>query len=348
MSIPILPLGSQGLKASALGYGAMGLTAFYGAPVDDDQGVAVMKKMYELGINLIDTAEAYRCMKDGKMVTNEALVGKAVKEIGRGNVVISTKHAPHGWEKLFMMLQGQKVELTKPEELRDVIRKSCEDSLKELDVDCIDLYYLHRMYQPPITIEQVMEVFKELVQEGKIKYVGLSEAPPDYIRRAHAIHPITAIQQEWSLIARDLEEEGGIVDTCRELGIGIVPYSPVARGFLSGQHQDKPAEDWRASVPFMKAENLAENSAVVKEIEAMATAKGITLSQLSLAWVCNQGKDVFPIPGTTKIPHLEDNAASAKVELTQDEMIKIEEAAKKIKGERGDERYLSMSFHGFK
>jgi len=222
--------------------------------------------------------------------------------------------------------------------------------LKELNVDCIDLYYLHRLYpkHTNITVEDTMEVFKELIQEGKIKYVGLSEAPPEIIRRAHKVTPLSAVQQEWSLIARDLEEDGGIVDTCKELGIAIVPYSPVARGFLSGAHQSQTPSDWRAQMPYLNEENLKDNVHVVKEIELMAKEKGVTLSQLSLAWVINQGNFVFPIPGTTKIKHLEENAKASEVILTVEERSKIADAASKIKGERGNESYMGTTFHAYK
>ena len=189
-----------------------------------------------------------------------------------------------------------------------------------------------------------MECFKELVAEGKIKYVGLSEAPPDYIRRAHAVTPISAVQQEWSLIARDLEAKGGVVDTCRELGIGIVPYSPIARGFLAGAHQDNTPKDWRASVPYLSENLRKSNVNIVKEIESLAKEKGLTLSQLSLAWVINQGDDVFPIPGTTNISHLEENAKAFNVTLTDEELQKVADAETKIKGNRGDAGYMEKTF----
>ena len=341
-SIEVRPIGSQGLKAGSLGFGAMGLTAFYGPPTEDEKSLSIIKQCIELGINLIDTAEVYRSKSTGEdYISNESVVGKAIKMIGREKVVICTKHFPGGWEAVWLRKSDQ----VKKEDLRNVIKTACENSLKELDVDCIDLYYLHRMYPKPITIEDVMEVYKELIEEGKIKYVGLSEAPPEVIKRAHKVTPISAVQQEWSLIARDLEEEGGIVDTCRELGIGLVPYSPVARGFLTGQYQDKPPADWRSGVPYMMEENLKENAVVVREIENLAKEKNITLAQLSLAWVINQGKDVFPIPGTTKISHLEENARAAQVELTHEEMTKIAAAAAKIRGERGNEGYMSMAYN---
>eukprot|EP00935_MAST-01C_sp_MAST-1C-sp1_P001238 g1238.t1 len=324
-------LGTQGLVCGAQGYGCMGLTAFYGKPKSDEESVALLKWCVQNGINMFDTAEAYAAKTDDGVLFNETVLGKAVKEIGRDKVVIATKHGPR---------QG----LTK-EQLRPAIRDACEASLKRLGVDTIDLYYLHRMYAKPIEIEDVMLIYKELVQEGKIKYVGLSEAPPEFIRRAHAVTPISAIQQEWSLIARDLEAKGSVVDTCRELGVGIVPYSPVARGFLSGQFQEDTPNDWRSTIPYMSAENQQTNVRVVKEIEALAASKGLTLSQLSLAWVMNKGVDVVPIPGTTSLSHLEENAMAASVKLTAAEMEAIGNAAAQIKGERGDERYMSGTFH---
>jgi len=341
MPIEVRKIGSQGLKASSLGFGAMGLTAFYGPPTADDESMKVLKRCLDLGVNFIDTAEVYRTdamnlrMKtDGeeKPKTNESVVGKAIKQFGRDKFVVCTKHIPGG-------LLGQKCETN--DDLRIVIKTACENSLKELGIETIDLYYLHRLY-PKFEIEDVMKVFKELVEEGKIKYVGLSEAPPEIIRRAHKVTPISAIQQEWSLIARDLEEKGGIVDTCRELGIGIVPYSPIARGFLTAERPEG-----RERFPYMSKDNLADNLKVIQEIEELAKKKGATISQLSLAWVINQGNDVFPIPGTTKINHLEQNIAAADVTLTKEELSKISEAAAKIKGERGNEDYMKRSFKAF-
>ena len=347
MTIQARNIGSQGLKASSLGFGAMGLTAFYGPPTADDESMKVIKRCLDLGVNFIDTAEVYRsdAMKlrekaagnqvedDGeKPITNESVVGKAMKLFGRDKFVVCTKHIPGG-------LLGQKCE--SKDDLRTVIKTACNNSLKELGIDTIDLYYLHRLY-PNFQIEDVMEVFKELIEEGKIKYVGLSEAPSEIIRRAHKVTPISAIQQEWSLIARDLEEKGGIVDTCRELGIGIVPYSPIARGFLTSERPQG-----RERFPYMSKDNLDDNIKVIQEIEELAKQKGATISQLSLAWVINQGIDVFPIPGTTKIKHLEENIAAAEIQLSKEELAKISEAAAKIKGERGNEEYMKRSFKAF-
>ena len=341
MSVTNRAIGGQGLTASSLGFGAMGLTTFYGAPTPDDQCMKVMKRCLELGVNLIDTAEIYRtdagkimsgAKEDSEVITNESVVGKAVQLFGRDKFVICTKHIPGG-------VAGRKCE--SKQDLREVIKTACNNSLKQLGIDTIDLYYLHRLYSN-FEIEDVMEVFKELLEEGKILYVGLSEAPPEIIKRAHKVTPISAVQQEWSLIARDLEEQGGIVDTCRELGIGIVPYSPIARGFLTSE---QPAG--RDRFPYMSKENLPDNLKVIQEIEKLAKDKGITLSQLSLAWVINQGVDVFPIPGTTRIKHLEENVAAAGVQLSSEELRKIGEAAAKIKGERGNAEYMKRSFQAF-
>ena len=361
MPVEMRNIGSQGLSASSLGFGAMGLTAFYGPPTSDDESMKVIKRCLDLGVNLIDTAEVYRSNvlklrekatgnqkgrmlpqvddNEDKTITNESVVGKAVKLFGREKFIICTKHIPGG-------LVGQKCE--SKEDLRNVIKTACNNSLKELGIETIDLYYLHRLYAK-FEIEDVMEVFKELKEEGKIKYVGLSEAPPAVIRRAHKITPITAIQQEWSLIARDLEEKGGIVDTCRELGIGIVPYSPIARGFLTSEIPLPGSPGWgsRDRFPYMSQENMPENIKIIQEIEALAKEKRVSLAQLSLAWVINQGVDVFPIPGTTKIAHLEENIAAANVKLTKEEITKIEEAASKLKGERGNEEYMKRSFKAF-
>lgn len=325
-------LGTQGLQCSAQGFGCMGLTAFYGKPKSDEHCISIIKSCMSHGINMFDTAEAYAIrVDDGKILHNESVLGKAIASIGRDKMVICTKHS--------RVRAGLSAE-----QLRSSIRSSCSKSLKRLGIQTIDLYYLHRMY-PDQDIEDVMVCFKELVDDGLIRYVGLSEAPPSFIRRAHSVTPISAVQQEWSLIARDLEEEGGVVDTCRQLGIGIVPYSPVARGFLSGQfNSGETPKGWRSTVPYLKQENLAQNVVVAKRIEAMASAKQLTLSQLSLAWVMNQGADVVPIPGTTSFEHLRENAMAAHVKLAKEEMEEIADAASNIIGERGDQRYMSATF----
>ena len=295
----------------------------------------MLRKCAELGHTLIDTAEGYAIKQGDDMLYNESVVGKALANIGREKFVVCTKHGPRPG------LEADQLEAT--------IRTACEASRERLGVETIDLYYLHRMYAAPIEIEDVMLVFKALVAEGKIKYVGLSEAPPDVIRRAHAVTPITAIQQEWSLIARDLEEPGSVVDTCRELGIGIVPYSPVARGFLSGYTPpEEGAKDFRSLTPYLQAENLEHNVVAREAVEVIAEAKGLTLSQLSLAWVQCQGGDVVPIPGTTSLEHLEENAVASEVTLTAGEIATIGDAAAQIRGERGDENYMARSFHGVK
>ena len=352
MPIQVRSIGSQGLKASSLGYGAMGLTVLYGPPTPDDECMKVLKRCLDLGVNFIDTAEVYRTDAkkltfvqkhtsekaaetsakddDEKPITNESVIGKAINLFGRDKFVVCTKHIPGG-------LLGLKCD--SKNDLRTVIKSACYNSLKELGIETIDLYYLHRLY-PKFQIEDVMEVFKELIEEGKIKYVGLSEAPPEIIRRAHKVTPISAIQQEWSLIARDLEAAGGIVETCRELGIGIVTYSPIARGFLTSNRPSSQGRD----VPYMSKDNLDDNIKVIKEIEELAKQKGATISQLSLAWVINQGNDVFPIPGTTKIKHLEENIAAAEIKLTKDDLTKISDAAAKIKGERGNAEKMKGSF----
>lgn len=335
-------IGTQGLRASSIGYGAMRLTA-YGTPTSDDESMKLIKRCLDFGVNLIDTAELYRsdAIKDQKLrekeegevpITNESVIGKAIKLFGRDKFVVCTKHIPGG-------LLGQKCE--SKADLRMVIKTACNNSLKELGIENIDLYYLHRLY-PQFQIEDVMEVFKELIEEGKIRYVGLSEAPPEIIRRAHQVVPISAVQQEWSLVARDLEEEGGIVDTCRELGIGVVAYSPIARGFLTNERPQK-----RGHFPYMAQNNLEENLKVIEEIEKLAKQKDVSLSQLSLAWVMNQGHDVFPIPSTTNVKHLEENIAAANIKLTKDELSKLSEAANRIKGERGNEEYMKKTFKAF-
>jgi aryl-alcohol dehydrogenase-like predicted oxidoreductase len=337
MAIQHRKIGSQGLAVSAIGFGAMGLTAFYGDPVKEEHGISLMKRAVEIGINFFDTAESYNSKPDvnGLIRTNESLLGKAVKEIGRNRVIIATKHKPGG-------IEGKSC--SSKSELRQVIRNSCENSLKQLGVNYIDLYYLHRMYPPPHTIEDVMTCFKELVLEGKIRYVGLSEAPPEYIRRAHIITPISAVQQEWSLIARDLEASGSIVDTCRELGIGIVAYSPLARGFLAGAYQVSRPQDNRIRVPYFNNQNWESNVQVVGKIGAMANQMGFTLGQLSLSWVMNQGDDVVAIPGTTTVQHLQENLQAAQLKLEGQTIQKLDFISKNFQGARMSEADMQGSF----
>ncbi|KAG9443561.1 hypothetical protein H6P81_014901 [Aristolochia fimbriata] len=309
-----MKLGSQGLEVSAQGLGCMGMSAFYGPPKPESDMVQVIHHAVNNGITFLDTSDVYGPF------TNELLVGKSLKGI-REKVELATKFG--------ISFADGKVEICGDPAY---VRASCEASLKRLDVDCIDLYYQHRI-DTRIPIEITMGEVKKLVEEGKIKYVGLSEASASTIRRAHAVHPITAVQLEWSLSTRDVEKE--IVPTCRELGIGIVAYSPLGRGFLSSGPKllDQLSEtDSRKRMPRFQPENLEHNAHIYEQINEMATKKGCTPSQLALAWVHHQGSDVCPIPGTTKIENLNQNIGALSVKLTPEEMAELESYAVAVKG----------------
>jgi len=302
-----LHLGSQGLEVSAQGLGCMGMSAFYGPPKPDQEMISLIHYAVSKGITFLDTSDIYGPF------TNEVLVGKAIKGI-RDKVQLATKFGAR-FEDGKLEVHGDPA----------YVRAACEASLKRLDVECIDLYYQHRIDQK-VPIEVTIGELKKLVEEGKIKYIGLSEASASTIRRAHAVHPITAVQLEWSLWTRDVEEE--IIPTCRELGIGIVPYSPLGRGFLSAGAkliENLADDDFRKDMPRFSAENLEKNKVIFERILEIASKKRCTPSQLALAWVHHQGNDVAPIPGTTKVKNLEENIGALSVELTPLEMKEIED-----------------------
>lgn len=304
--IPRVKLGSQGLEVSKLGFGCMRLTEMNNSPVSDEAGIAVIKDAFNKGITFFDTADIYGPH------TNEILVGKALKELPREKIQLATKFGIVTIEQTSLAISGR------PE----YVRACCEESLKRLGVEYIDLYYQHRV-DTTVPIEETMGELKKLVQEGKVKYIGLSEPSPDTIRRAHAVHPITALQMEWSLWTRDIEEE--IVPLCRELGIGIVSYSPLGRGFFGGKgvKESLPANSLLASHPRFSGENLEKNKTVYVKLENLAMKYHCTPAQLALAWVLHQGDDVVPIPGTTKIKNLDDNIKSLKVKLTKEDLTDI-------------------------
>ncbi|KAL5834600.1 hypothetical protein ACOSQ3_014177 [Xanthoceras sorbifolium] len=314
-----IKLGSQGLQVSAQGLGCMGMSAFYGPPKPESQMIALIHHAINSGITFLDTADIYGPH------TNEILLGKALKGGMRERVELATKFA--------VSIEDGKREVRGDPAY---VRAACEASLKRLDVDCIDLYYQHRV-DIRVPIEVTMGELKKLVEEGKIKYVGLSEASALTIRRAHAVHPITAVQLEWSLWSRDVEEE--IVPTCRELGIGIVAYSPLGRGFLSSGPklvESFSKDDFRQLLPRFQPENLEHNKQLFERVNEIAAKKGCTPSQLALAWVHHQGDDVCPIPGTTKIENLDQNIKALSVKLTPEEMAELESIATEdaVKGDR--------------
>ncbi|GLT87090.1 hypothetical protein SLE2022_051900 [Rubroshorea leprosula] len=314
-----MKLGSQGLEVSAQGLGCMGMSAHYGAPKPEPDMIALIHHAVNSGITFLDTSDVYGPH------TNEILLGKALKGGHRDTVELATKFGN-------IFVDGKREVRGDPA----YVRAACEASLKRLGVDCIDLYYQHRI-DTRVPIEVTMGELKKLIEEGKVKYIGVSEASASTIRRAHAVHPITAVQLEWSLWSRDVEEE--IVPTCRELGIGIVAYSPLGRGFLSSGPslvENLLDQDSRRLHPRFQPENLEHNKHLYERVKEMATRKGCTPSQLALAWVHHQGNDVCPIPGTTKIENLNQNIGALSVKLTPEEMAEIEVIASKdaVRGDR--------------
>ncbi|KAJ4969110.1 hypothetical protein NE237_015811 [Protea cynaroides] len=317
-SVARMKLGSQGLKVSSQGLGCMGMSFAYGTPKPEEDMIAVIHHAINNGITFLDTADMYGPH------TNEILLGKALKGM-RDKVELATKFAN-------VLVDGKFEVRGDPA----YVRAACEASLKRLQLDYIDLYYQHRI-DTRVPIEVTMGELKKLVEEGKIKYIGLSEASASTIRRAHAVHPITAVQLEWSLWSRDVEED--IIPTCRELGIGIVAYSPLGRGFLSygpKLFENFTDNDRRKDFPRFQPENLEHNKKIFEQVNEMATKKGCSPGQLALAWVHHQGSDVCPIPGTTKIENLNQNIGALSVKLTPEEMDELESLASSVpvKGDR--------------
>ena len=303
-------LGNQGLTVSAVGLGCMGMSEFYG-PRDEREAIATIHRALDLGVSFLDTADMYGCGE------NERLVGQAIRR-RRDEVVLATKFANvRDGQGNFLGVNGR------PE----YVRQCCDASLQRLGVERIDLYYQHRV-DPDVPIEETVGAMGDLVLSGKVRFLGLSEAAPATLRRAMKVHPISALQTEYSLWCREVEAD--ILATCRELGIGFVPYSPLGRGFLTGkikQIDDLAADDWRRHGPRFQGDNLGQNLAIVRSLEALAQTKKCTPAQLALAWVLAQGDDVAPIPGTKRRSYLEENVAALEVELSAGDLDALNQAA---------------------
>ena len=309
----IKPLGGEGLTASQLGLGCMGMSEFYGER-NDDESIKTIHRAYELGITFFDTADMYG------PYTNEELVGKAIKDFRR-NIILATKFG--------IVRDAANPSVRGFNGKPEYVKRSCEGSLKRLKTDVIDLYYLHRK-DPDTNIEETVGAMAELVAEGKIKGIGLSEVNAETLRRAHAIHPISALQSEYSLWTRDPED--GILQTCKELGVAFVPYSPLGRGFLTGEiknFEDFEPTDYRRNSPRFQGENFDKNLQLVKKLEMIAKQKNCTPSQLALAWVLAQGDFIFPIPGTKRTKYIEENVGATNIHLTEKDLIEIEAKAPK-------------------
>ncbi len=314
-------LGNEGFEVSEIGLGCMGMSEFYGTG-DEDESIATIHRAIDLGVTFLDTADMYGPF------TNEKLVGKALQG-RRDEVELATKFGNvRGEDGSFRGVSG------KPE----YVRECCDASLRRLGVDHIDLYYQHRV-DPETPIEETVGAMKELVEAGKVRYLGLSEAGLETIRKAHDVHPISALQSEYSLFTRDVEDE--VLPTLRELGIGFVPYSPLGRGFLTGRFksiEDMPEDDTRsARFPRFAEENFMKNVELADRVREVADGKGVTPGQLALAWLLAQGKGIVPIPGTKRRKYLEENAGTAGVELTEEDLRRIEEAMPR--GSAAGERY---------
>lgn len=321
----------KGLEVSAIGLGCMpmvhGGNITYGGDADPDAATDTIRRAIDLGVTFFDTAEIYGPLQ------NEELVGHAIKG-HRDGLVIATKFG--------FRFDGDRI--TGVDSSRANIRRACEGSLRRLGIDCIDLYYQHRV-DPDVPIEEVVGAMAELVDEGKIRHLGLSEAGPETIRRAHAVHPITALQSEYSIWERDVEE--GILPLCEELGIGFIPYSPLGRGFLTGEihsRDDLPADDWRRDDPRWSEDNFSANLKIVDAIRLVAQRNGASLAQVALCWLLAQGEHVVPIPGVKRIATMEDSARAAELDLPRSDIDQISAAVPRgaAQGPRYGERGMRM------
>jgi aryl-alcohol dehydrogenase-like predicted oxidoreductase len=315
--MPRRKLGANGPAVSAIGLGCMGMSDFYGE-ADEQRSIGTIHRALDVGINFLDTADIYGPF------TNERLVGRAIRD-RRDDVVLATKfgnvRSPDG---AFLGVNG------KPE----YVRQACDASLQRLGVDTIDVYYQHRV-DPQTPIEETVGAMADLVTAGKVRYLGLSEAAPATIRRAHAVHPIVALQTEYSLWTRDPEE--GVLDMCRQLRIAFVAYSPLGRGFLTGRFRspnDLAPDDWRRNNPRFQGENFQKNLDLVARVEAIAKRKGCTPAQLAIAWLLSRGDDIVPIPGSTRPERVEENAAAVGIGLSRDEMDELDSVGAIVAGQR--------------
>jgi len=327
-SISFRPLGNSGINVSALGLGCMGMSFAYG-PADEAESLQVLHRYLELGGNFLDTAEIYGPYK------NEELVGRFLREVPRESVVLATKFG-------FKLVNGERRGVdSSPEN----VRRACDGSLSRLGIDHIDLYYQHRV-DPEVPIEETVGALQDLVSAGKVRAIGLSEAHPETIRRAVKVHPVAALQSEYSLWTRDVEANG-VLDTCRELGVSFIPYSPLGRGFLTGAIQ-KPSDldpsDWRLSNPRFAEAVFESNLKLAEAVKALAAKKDCTPAQFALAWVLAQGNDIIPIPGTKRLKYLEDNLGALAVQLTEADLKETNAAFSELQvsGERYTPEMMTM------